>query len=363
MSTSTPLLEVRDLVVARGGSTVLRIDSFNLYRCETVALIGPNGTGKTSMLLALAGLIEKTSGQIMFGRTEITSCAASSIHRRRMAMVFQEPLLFDATVADNVAAGLKIRGISRAEIRERVAICLERFKISHLADRSARKLSGGEAQRTSLARAFATKPELILLDEPFSSLDPPTRLAMTEDLEQILRESGTGAIMTTHDREEALRLADRMVVMHDGAIVQSGAPASIMSQPANAFVASFVGMENTFTGIVTAAANGLLTLDVEGRTMAIPGEGRTGERVVLCIHPEHVVINTAQPDRTSSRNVYPGHVARVVPCGPFSKIYLDCGFPLVATVTAQSLQQLGLRQATPVHASFKATSVHLFRKS
>lgn len=362
MTTSPILLEVRDLVVARGGSTVLRIDNFELHANETIALIGPNGTGKSSFLLAIAGLIAKKSGQILLNGLEIPSGSGASSYRRRLAMVFQEPLLFDATVADNVAVGLKIRGMPKSVIRERVKECLERFRISHLADRSARKLSGGEAQRASLARAFAPRPELILLDEPFSSLDPPTRLAMTDDLAQILRESGTAAIITTHDREEALRMADRMVVMHDGTIVQSGTPASVINQPANTFVANFVGMENTFSGTVTAASNGLLTLDVEGQPLEIPGNGHTGERVVLCIHPEHVAVNLSPPDFTSSRNVYSGRVARIVPCGLFNKIYLDCGFTLVATITSKSLQQLGLQQATPIYVSFKATSVHLFRK-
>lgn len=363
MTFSPQLLEVRDLVVERGGSTVLRIDNFDLHANETIALIGPNGTGKTSLLLAIAGLIEKTSGQILLGGVEIPSGSGASVYRRRLAMVFQEPLLFDATVADNVAAGLKIRGMSRAAIRERLGECLERFRISHLADRAARKLSGGEAQRTSLARAFATNPELLLLDEPFSSLDPPTRQAMTDDLAQILRESGTAAIITTHDREEALRLADRMVVMQDGTIIQSGTPASVINNPVNAFAASFVGMENTFSGTVTAAGNGLLTLNVEGQVVEIPGDGHIGERVVLCIHPEHVAVNLSPPNLTSSRNVYSGCISRIVPCGLFNKVYLDCGFTLVATITSQSLRQLGLQPTASIHASFKATSVHLFRKS
>jgi tungstate transport system ATP-binding protein len=278
-------------------------------------------------------------------------------------MVFQEPLLFDATVFDNVAAGLKIRGFPRPEIRRQVEDCLERMKISHLAGRSARKLSGGEAQRTSLARALATRPELLLLDEPFVALDPPTRQTLTEDLETILRESGTTAVMATHDQVEALRLADRMVVMHNGNIVQTGTPAEVMNQPANEFVATFVGMENIFTGIVTEAGNGLLTLAIGGATMAIPGSGSPGERVTICIHPEHVLVSLKDPGGdTSARNVFPGNVVKTVPFGLSHKVYLDCGFVLAATLTSRSLQELALNPDRRVFASFKASAVHLFRK-
>lgn len=363
MSAPRTLLEASDLVVDRGGAEVLRVPAFTLREHETVALIGPNGAGKSSLLLALASLLRPASGEIRYCGAPVYEGGGTTAYRRRIAMVFQEPLLFDATVFDNVATGLKIRHISRDDIRARVKSCLERFRISHLAGRSARKLSGGEAQRTSLARAFATRPEVVLLDEPFVALDPPTRQALMDDLEQVLRESGTAALIATHDQLEALRLADRMVVMHDGKIVQSGTPAEVMNQPANAFVATFVGMENILTGAVIAAGEGLLTLDVAGRSLEIVGSGAIGERVVLCAHPEHVVVTTSDPEhRTSARNVFPGTVTRLVPFGPICKVYLDCGFPLVAAVTSQSLVDLRLEPGSRVYASFKATAVHLFRK-
>jgi tungstate transport system ATP-binding protein len=154
-------------------------------------------------------------------------------------MVFQEPLLFDTTVLDNVAEGLRIRGSRRSEAREAAMESLELFKVGHLAGRSAHKLSGGEAQRVSLARAFAVRPKLILMDEPFSSLDLPTRIVLAEDLGRILHESGTAALIATHDRIEALRVVERLVVMEGGQIIQEGTPQEVMAQPANAFVAAF----------------------------------------------------------------------------------------------------------------------------
>jgi tungstate transport system ATP-binding protein len=357
------LLEARNLVVKRGGAEVLRVPGFDLFEHETVALIGPNGAGKSSLMLALASLLNLGAGEIRYKGSPLSGSGGATAYRRRIAMVFQEPLLFDATVFDNVATGLKIRNVARNEMRERVESCLERFRVAHLAGRSARKLSGGEAQRVSLARAFATRPEVILLDEPFVALDPPTRQALMDDLELVLRESGTAALIATHDQLEALRLADRMVVMHDGRIVQSGSPVEIMQQPANTFVATFVGMENILAGIVTAVGENLLTIDVAGRNLEIVGSGATGENVVFCIHPENVIVTTIDPDhRTSARNVFPGTVTRIVPFGPIKKVYLDCGFPLVAAVTGQSLTGLRLEQGSRVFASFKATAVHLFRK-
>jgi tungstate transport system ATP-binding protein len=363
MTTHTALLEAHNLVVERGGAEVLRVPDFELFEHETVALIGPNGAGKSSLMLALASLLKLAAGEIRYKGDPVSGSGGATAYRRRIAMVFQEPLLFDATVFDNVATGLKIRGVARNEMRERVESCLERFRVAHLTGRSARKLSGGEAQRVSLARAFATRPEVILLDEPFVALDPPTRQALMDDLELVLRESGTAALIATHDQLEALRLADRMVVMQEGRIVQSGSPVEVMNQPANTFVATFVGMENILAGIVNSAGENLLTIDVSGRNLEIVGSGAAGENVVFCIHPEHVIVTTNDPDRlTSARNVFPGTVVRIVPFGPVNKVYLDCGFPLVAAVTGQSLTGLCLHQGSKVFASFKATAVHMFRK-
>jgi len=363
MSAGEQLLEIRSLSLSRGGTSVLQIPSFVLQRNETVALIGPNGAGKSSFLLALAGLLPLESGEILFRQQAIVSGYASTEYRRRIAMVFQEPLLFDMTVAENVAVGLKLRRLGSREIDARVKFSLDRFRISHLADRSARKLSGGEAQRTSLARAFATNPEIILLDEPFVALDPPARQALSDDLEKVLRESGIAAILTTHDQVDALRLADRMVVMQQGKIVQSGTPSAVNNQPANEFVATFVGMENIFTGIVTAADNGLFSLAVADRTIEVMGDGAPQEAVVICVRPEHVVISLINPEATAStRNTFPCTVSKIVQLGLFTKIYLDCGFSLVASITNQSFESLELQPGNQVFASFKATAVHVFRK-
>ena len=359
---TTPLLEIKNLVLVRGEVQVLDIPALLLHENEVLSIIGPNGSGKSTLLLTLASLLQPTTGELRCRGEIISSRRSAETYRRRLAMVFQEPLLFDTTVFENVATGLKIRGISRNEIKGRVQRSLELFNIRHLADRSARKLSGGEAQRTSLARAFAINPEIVLLDEPFASLDPPTRLALTEDLERILKETGTAAVMATHDQLDALRLSDRMAVMKSGRIIQDGPPVEVMHRPADEFVASFVGMENVLNGKVVAQAGGLLTVTLADHLIEFPGMSAPGEQALFCIRPEHITITTSDPGgATSARNIFPATIRKIIPMGAYHKLYLECGFPLVAYLTSQSLGTLHLAEGTQVFASFKATSVHLIR--
>lgn len=250
MNGNIPILKAEGLKIRRGGVPVIDLPFFSLAAEEKVAVIGPNGAGKSSLLLALACLIGRSGGRIFFQGDEVTA-RDETAYRRRIAMVFQEPLLFDTTVLDNVAEGLRIRGKGRSLARQAAMESLELFKVGHLAGRSAHKLSGGEAQRVSLARAFAVKPELLLMDEPFSSLDLPTRIVLAEDLGRILHESGTAALIATHDRIEALRVVDRLVVLEKGTIIQQGSPAEVMAAPINAFVAAFRRTTSAATAIST----------------------------------------------------------------------------------------------------------------
>jgi tungstate transport system ATP-binding protein len=364
MTGAACVVELRNLKVARGGVEVLDVPSFCLREGELVSLIGPNGSGKSSLLLALMALLQRSAGQLLYRGEEVGSGAAAVAYRRRLAMVLQEPLLFDATVYDNVASGLRIRGLGRGEIRERVTAHLERFRLAGMAQRSARKLSGGEARRVSLARALAVEPDVVLLDEPFANLDLPTRQSITDDLERTLRDARTAAILVTHDQAEALRLSDRIVVMSGGRIVQSDAPAAVMNNPVNEFVASAVGMESILDGVVRKAAGGEIVVEVEGHDVHAVAQEAPGEHVYCCIRPENVLIEVVDPARTSSaRNVFAARIAGVASVGPFLRVKLDCGFPLVAHVTGGSFATLHLQEGKTVFASFKATAIHVIRKA
>jgi tungstate transport system ATP-binding protein len=364
MSESVPLLEVRDLRVVAGVNVLLDVPALKLRARESVALIGPNGAGKSTLLLALAALSRPTSGEVLFRGSSIHDGRAANLaYRRRIGLVFQEAMLLDTTIFSNVAAGLRIRGVSGPETERRVLANLERFRIGHLRDRRARTLSGGEAQRASLARALAVEPEILLMDEPYAALDPPTREALMDDLERTLREMGTTVVFVTHDRIEALRMADRMVVMGGGRIHQDGPPEEVMMRPADEFVASFVGVESILPGDVSRSAGGLLAVEVGGHVIEVAGEAVIGEKVVLFIRPENVILTTAPSGKgTSVRNVFPARVVRVVPLGAYRKVVLDCGFPLAAWVTNASALEMGLEEGRPVRAAVKATAIHFVRR-
>jgi len=363
MSAPSALLEVRGLRVERGGAQVLDVASFRLAEGERVSLFGPNGAGKTTLLHALLGLLTRAAGTVAWRGAEVRSRAEGLALRRRVALVQQEPLLFDTTVAENVASGLRIRGAGRAEIRRAVGASLERFGLAHLASRHARKLSGGEARRVSLARALAPAPDALFLDEPFANLDGPARQSITADLERTLRDTGVAAILVTHDRSDALRLSDRMVVLQGGRIVQSASPSEVMNAPANEFIAACVGMDTILAGTVERSWNGEITIAVPGGRVTALGEGPVGAPVFCCVRPENVTLEAADPgDGTSARNVYRARVTGVTSLGHYLKVQVDCGFPVSSYVTPESIATLGLREGREIFASFKATSVHVIHK-
>lgn len=358
------ILQVNRLRVARGGVTILDIPELIVREGEVLSLIGPNGAGKTTLLQNVCHLHKRFEGEVLFRGKRIGKDYAVSNYRRRVAMVFQEPLLFDTTVFKNVASGLKFRGVDKKEIEKRVTENLERFGITHLRDRSARTLSGGEAQRTSLARAFATKPEILFLDEPFASLDPPTREGLTHDLEKILLESQTTTISATHDRNEALRLSDRIAFMRNGKIEQLGTPAELVNNPVDEFVASFVGVETVLTGnVVGRGEGGTWVVSVSGKNVEVTEPLGEGENVVLHISPENVILSdNFVSKKTSLRNYFTARITCIMPMGPFIKVHLDCGFPLVAYITNESRETLALSEEKEVTASFKATAVQVIAR-
>ncbi len=244
MSPGGVILEGRDLVVVLGGQKVLDVPSFTVRKGEIMMIIGPNGSGKTTLLLTLALLLKPASGTVLYHGQPIAGTKTVLQQRRKLAVVFQEPLLLNNSVLDNVTLGLKLRGVPHEEIKPRAEKWLERFGILPLAKRQARLLSGGEAKRTSLARAFALQPEVLFLDEPFMALDSPTRQGLFDDFESVLRETKTTVLMVTHDRDEATILGDRVAVIIKGAVRQTGTPKGVFDAPVDGEVASFVKIRN-----------------------------------------------------------------------------------------------------------------------
>jgi len=226
------IVEVEGLKVRRGKRLVLEVDRLAVEEGEVLAVIGPNGAGKSTLLEALALLTPAEMTYRFAGRTARLPQEALAL-RRQMAVVFQQSLLLDGTVFDNVAIGLRLRRIPKAEIQRRVTEALERFGVAHLARRHARALSGGEAQRVSLARALALQPRVLFLDEPFGALDVLSRSSLLQDLPGILRTTGVTTLFVTHDFTEIPPMADRVAVLMDGRIRQVGTPQEIFSKPAD----------------------------------------------------------------------------------------------------------------------------------
>jgi tungstate transport system ATP-binding protein len=232
-------IEVKDLLIQRNGRNVLEVDSLEIAHGETLTIVGPNGAGKSTLLLVLAHLLKPARGNIQFAGKSLKQWNELE-YRRKISFVFQAPLLMDMTVEQNVALGLRFRGVSKETIREQVSRWIKQLGIEPLSKRQAGQLSGGEAQRVSLARAFVLEPELLLLDEPFAALDPPTRAKLLEDLSALLSEDHRTAVFVTHNLDEAAKLSDHMAVIVDGRLRQVGLMRDIKACPADEAVAAFL---------------------------------------------------------------------------------------------------------------------------
>jgi tungstate transport system ATP-binding protein len=356
------LMKIENIILQRGGATVLDVPELHVRQGKILALIGPNGAGKSTLLLMLAGLLKPQQGKIYFQGMPVESRYDLSMLRRNVSVVFQEPLLLNSSVFENVALGLKFRKIKNEEIKTRVLKALDYFGIRQLEKRSARTLSGGEAKRVSLARAFAIKPQIILLDEAFNSLDPPSRETIIDDLKNTLDETKITAVLALHDREETLRLAQDVSVMNGGKIVQSGTTAEVFNHPDSEFVANFVGTETILEGTVKNCSNGNIVVLVNGKEIEAIGDYSVGQKVYCCLRPENVTISSQAPGRISARNIFEAKVSKIVRQGFFNRLTLDCGFPLVAYITITSCEDLAIIQGVTVLASFKATSVHVIHR-
>jgi tungstate transport system ATP-binding protein len=359
------LLALEKILVRYGESFSLEVSSLAVERNEVLAVIGPNGAGKSTLLRLMGLLQQPTHGKIYFHNREVIPTESLSV-RRRMASVFQEPLLLNASVYDNAALGLKLRGMNRHTIEQRLRPWLKRLGIEHLANRKARTLSGGEAQRTSLVRALALDPEILLLDEPFSSLDPPTRERLLLDLERILRETGIATVFVTHDRDEAFIFGDRIAVLIGGQLLQTGPTTQVYAHPVNLEVAHFVGFDTKIPGVVESVSEGLARVRINGGCSQIVGNFQAGEQLYLCLRPEDITVSLqgAEDPKSISCSRLKGKVLKVTPWGAHYRVALVCGEThLVAFITRASFLELKIAEGDEVVASFNASAVHVFKQS
>ena len=279
-------LTLDHLVKVYGATRVVDEVTLTVEQGELVALLGPSGCGKTTTLRMIAGFVEATSGRVLIGDRDVTDLPP---YRRNTGMVFQGYALFPhMTVFGNVAFGLEMRKAGEAEIQARVRRALELVRLGHLAERYPRQLSGGQQQRVALARALVIEPEVFLLDEPLSNLDAKLRHEVRVEIRQLQRELGLTTVFVTHDQEEALTLADRLVVMSQGMIQQIGTPTELYERPTNAFVADFIGKSNFLKGRLLGAGR---FVTEGGLEIKVAGSGPPAS--LLAIRPEKIALGAA----------------------------------------------------------------------
>jgi molybdopterin-binding protein len=353
-------LKVRNLTVSFDGKEVVNIPSLHVMPGEVLAIMGPNGSGKTTLLMTMALLLKPTSGDVLYDDAPVIESKDILRNRRRIAVVFQDALLLNMSVRSNVMLGLKLRGVKGEKADELTRHWLTRFGISHLAKQPARTLSGGEAKRASLARAFVLSPEIIFLDEPFNALDAPTRQSLIGDFQAVLHETGITTVMVTHDRNEALALADRTAVLINGHIRAIGAPGEVFSCTEDEELARFIDIGNIIHGAVAVQDAGLATIKVGELVIEAVSDFPSGTPIAVCLAYEDITL--LQPENktvSSARNRFLGTITRMLPAGSQLRVTVDCGFPLVAVITRRSWEDMKLDIGQQIIASFKASSVRL----
>jgi molybdate transport system ATP-binding protein len=334
-------------------------------RHTVTVLFGPSGCGKTTVLRCLAGLETPDEGAIRFG-AETWFDAATGIQltpqQRGVGFVFQDYALFPhLTVGDNVGYGLG--RLSAGERRRRVHELLERFDLTAQAGQHPVQLSGGQQQRVALARALATRPRLLLLDEPLSALDAALRQTLRGELRHLLTACDVPVLLVTHDREEAIVLGDELAVMSGGAVLQTGPVLEVFNRPADAEVARIVQVENLQPGRISSVSEGLATIEVgTARLIGLATDSHAGD-VWVSIRGEEVILQRPGGATSSVRNSFPARVVAVHQGSPLARVELDAGFPLFAFVTRPACEDLDLRPGVTVTALIKAPAVHLMPRS
>ena len=361
---NSPVIRAESVVACYGKQTVLQIPHLSVEKGEVLAVIGPNGAGKSTLLQVLGLLHRPLHGRLFFDGQDVTDPSNIVALRRRMALVFQKPLLFRGSVFDNVTLGLRLRRLPKGEIVRRAERWLAKLNISHLADRSAAKLSVGEAQRVNLARSLALNPDLFLLDEPFASLDPPTQASMVEEFQNILGETKTTTVLVTHSRSEALMLGHRLAVLINGQMAQLDRPENVFSHPASREVAAFLGVETLVKGRVLSTADGISKVAMAHHQVMVAGSYPPEEEQLFCLRPEDIslFLPESRAEIQSDLNVISGTVMRVVPMETQFKVIVNCSFPVTVLVSKQEFIDLSLARDKQVLLAFKPRTVHAIPK-
>jgi len=348
------MIQIKNLCVNLG-DFMLHDINLTVDEGEYFIILGPTGAGKTVLLESIAGLYPVKSGEIWLGGKEVTRLEPE---KRGISIVYQDHALFPhLSVKDNTIFGLRLRKQTRQEMEAALDWVTQLLGISHLLDRKPDTLSGGERQKVALARALSIKPQLLLLDEPLSALDPEGREGVQQELRQLHNRLKVTTIHVTHDFEEAIALGNHIAVLGEGCIKQVGTPEHIFRQPNSEFVARFAMVRNIFAGEVVARDNGNTVFSTEGTELAVVTDLRGS--LHASIRPEDILISP-EPLHSSARNSFCGLITYVANKG--STLYLTVNLPpdFICLVTRRSFEEMGLTEGKKVYITFKASAVHVF---
>jgi molybdopterin-binding protein len=348
------MIAIKNLKVDLGDFLLQNIN-LEINSGEYFIILGPTGAGKTVLLEAIAGLYPVLEGEVWIEGREI---ARLSPEKRRIGIVYQDYSLFPhLSVEENIAFGLKSRKCPKASIKEKVNDIAEIVGVMHLLERKPQTLSGGEQQKVALARALVTEPEVLLLDEPLSALDPETKEMMQQELREVHRRTKVTIIHVTHDFEEAIALGHRVAVLNNGCIAQIGAPEEILRQPNSEFIAHFALSRNIFTGEAEEGEDGHACIDVGG--IKLRGVTDLRREVRLSLRPEDIIISK-EPLHSTARNCFEGVVSDIAHRG--AVVYVTVNVPpnFICLITRQSFEELELKKGVRIWITFKASAVHVF---
>jgi len=348
------MIGVKNLCVDLG-EFVLKDITLNIEEGEYFIILGPTGAGKTVLLESIAGLYPVMSGEIWLRGKEVTRVEPEN---RRISIVYQDHVLFPhLSVKDNIVFGLKMNKATTNDQKGKLDWVAELLGISNLLHRRPDTLSGGEKQKVALGRAIVTQPELLLVDEPLSALDPETREGVQQELRQLHKALGITTVHVTHDFEEAIALGSRIAVIGEGRLMQVGTPEEIFRHPNSEFVARFAMTRNIFLGKAERKSNGDTVFKVDSTEFITAADAEGTYHA--SIRPEDILISS-EPIHSSARNCLPGTITHVVDRG--STLYVTVSIPpeLSCLVTRHSFEEMELHEGKKVYVTFKASSIHLF---
>lgn len=336
------------------GEFFLKNVSLDVALGEYLMILGPTGAGKTILLETIAGIYPPDKGRVYLNDRDITGLPP---RKRNIGMVYQDYMLFPhLNVEENIRYGMRSKKCRKQEVSQKVNKLAELLGISHLLRRHPVTLSGGEKQRISIARALIMEPEILLLDEPLSALDTETRAKLRKELRRIHDLTQTTMIHVTHSFDEAFLLGNRMAIMNNGEIVQTGDPGDVFRKPNSKFVAEFLGVTNVFKG-ESIIDNGNSYISINGLKV-ISATAREGQ-IYASIRPEDILVSLA-PVLSSARNSFQGEIKEISDAGIVLRITVDAGISFVAAITRRSFFDMELNQGTKVFLTFKAADVHIF---